>query len=88
MGMADSNDSKCGDHDLLIRVVTLVEGQAEDIAEIKEQLKSRPCPSDMCKAHHDDIQRLKYRNEIMVWAFGASMTVIATVVAIITMTVI
>lgn len=78
---------EAADHDLLIRVVTLVENQGEDIAEIKEQLKSRPCPSDMCKSHHDDIQRLKYRNEIVVWAFGAAITVISTVVGIIAMVV-
>jgi len=64
------------DRELIIRLYAKMDNLADDVNEIKQSLKDRPCPSQMCKAHHDDIERLKYRNHIMVWAFGSALTII------------
>lgn len=75
------------DRELMIRLYARVDNLCDDVAELKEQIRSRPCPSDMCKVHHDDIQRLKYRNEIIVWAFGATATALSIAIGAIALVV-
>ena len=70
------------DRELIIKLYARMDNMADDINEIKQSLKDRPCPSQMCKAHHDDIERLKYRNQIMAWAFGSALTIIGLGVAL------
>ena len=74
--------NEMNERELIIRLYARMDNMADDITEIKQTLKDRPCPSGMCKAHHDDIQKLKYRNEIMVWAFGTGLTIIGLGVAL------
>lgn len=51
------------DHDRLIRVDERGEGMASDIAEIKEWMKSRPCPSNLCKDHSERITTIEAENK-------------------------
>lgn len=67
---------EAADHDLLIRVVTLVENQGEDIAEIKEQLKSRPCPSTMCNNHEGRLTTVESYMKVL----GGTVVILATAV--------
>lgn len=70
------------DRELIIKLYAKMDSLSDDMVEIKQTLKDRPCPSSMCKTHHDDIERLKYRNQIMAWSFGSALAVIGLGVAL------
>lgn len=76
------------DRELIIRLYAKLENLSEDVVEIKQFLRDRPCPSNLCKSHHDDIERLKYRNELIVRAFGAVATVLSIAIGAIALVVI
>ena len=73
------------ERELTIKLYAKVENLCDDVAEIKERLNEQTCPGEagICKVHHDDLQRLKYRNELMAWIFGAVATVLSVAVAVI-----
>lgn len=47
------------DHDRLIRVDERTKDMVSDIAEIKEWMKQRPCPSDLCSKHNGRLVKLE-----------------------------
>jgi len=61
---------------LMGRLCVKMDNVQEDISEIKDCLKSRPCPSTMCAEHDKDIAKLKYRNQIMAMFFGSSILIV------------
>ena len=61
---------------LMGRLCVKMDNVQEDISEIKQCLVSRPCPSVMCRDHHTDIVKLKYRNQIMAWGFGSALLIV------------
>ena len=75
------------DRELMIRLYAQVDNLCEDVQELKEALKDRPCPSELCSVHGEDIAKLKYRNQMMAWAFGAFGTVITLAISIIALVV-
>jgi len=54
------------DHDRLIRVDARTERMETDIAEIKEWMSRRPCPSDLCGKHSGRISKLEDHEKIVV----------------------
>ena len=75
------------DRELIIRLYAKMDNLSDDVSEIKQTLKDRPCPSELCSVHGEDIAKLKYRNQMMAWAFGAFGTVTTLAISIIALVV-
>ncbi len=75
------------DRELMIRLYARLDNLCEDVQELKETLKNRPCPSELCATHGEDIAMLKYRNQLLAWSFGAVSTILAIAIAAIALVV-
>lgn len=64
------------DRELMIRLYARVDNLCEDVAELKEQLKVRPCPSTMCNNHEGRLTTVESYLKVL----GGTMVILSTAV--------
>lgn len=64
------------DRELMIKLYARVDNLCEDMAELKEQLKTRPCPSDMCNNHEGRLTTVESYLKVL----GGTVVILSTAV--------
>lgn len=64
------------DRELIIKLYAKMDNLADDVCEIKQTLRERPCPSPRCNDHEGRIISIESYMKIL----GASVALIATAV--------
>lgn len=65
------------DRELIIKLYAKMDNLSDDVCEIKQSLKERPCPSKLCSDHEGRIISLESYMKIL----GGSVVIIATALA-------
>lgn len=64
------------DRELIIRLYAKVDNLADDICEIKQSLKDRPCPSQMCNNHEGRLTTVESYMKVL----GGTVVILAAAV--------